>query len=632
MNRVHFLVFHTAKPPRLLFFLLLLACASVPLGAQTTVTVPGFGDLRLAGQSAGAQTQNCGSSAPLNSPAEVGIPLTAGQGLLFSGSGTVGESGQAPQIRPEGGARTTTLGSGFFSFAGIGDIGAPTLSLIGMFLGSRIDPAATPPGLDFTGGSRDIQVLRPLLQQPFFIGTGSTPDGTPRVVVTPAGAAHLFLGVTSRCPVGNTGSFSVRVSAVPIPILSGNPLVVPGVADLRLAGQSAGAQTQNCGSSAPLNSPAEVSVPLVVGQELRIIASGSMGESGQAPTTSPDGSRDTSLGSGFFSFPGIGDIAAPALSLIGLFLGNRIDPNNTPPRLDFTSPASRDSARIAPLLQQPFYIGSGYTAAATPKRIVVPPSAVHLYLGVTHRCAAENVGSYFATVSPDTPVTPQLTSAGIQNAAGFGPAPLSAGSVAAIVGSNLSAQGLSADSVPLPTSLAQTQVWVDRLLAPLFFVSPTQVNFQIPVETNADTAQIVVSSGNLPSVPVPLALSPYRPGIFTSGTTAIIFNAATGRLVGDAEPATAGDTLIIYATGLGPVSPTVPSGMPAPLDTLVSLPVPATVRFGNVAVSPDFAGLAPGFIGVFQINVRVPVGVSGKVQLELIVVGGESNTVSIPVQ
>jgi hypothetical protein len=158
---------------------LLLADPSAPLVAQTTVMVPGYADLTLATQAPGAKPIYCGSSAPLNSPPEVAVPLASGQGLQFSVSGTVGENGQSPQIRPEGGSGTTSLVGSFSSFAGIGDIEAPTLSLIGMFLGNRIDPAATPPHWISRPVAGISRFFARCCSSRFISATGRHPTGNP---------------------------------------------------------------------------------------------------------------------------------------------------------------------------------------------------------------------------------------------------------------------------------------------------------------------------------------------------------------------------------------------------------------------------------------------------------------------
>jgi hypothetical protein len=99
---------------------------------------------------------------------------------------------------------------------GIGTIAAPSGALIGVFLGSGVPSPTAPASVDFSGGARDLAQLSPLLQQPFFIGSGLTSSGTRKSIIPPAGGTRLFLGVMDRssCNSDNTGSFQVTVAGL----------------------------------------------------------------------------------------------------------------------------------------------------------------------------------------------------------------------------------------------------------------------------------------------------------------------------------------------------------------------------------------------------------------------------------
>jgi uncharacterized protein (TIGR03437 family) len=91
--------------------------------------------------------------------------------------------------------------------------------------------------------------------------------------------------------------------------------------------------------------------------------------------------------------------------------------------------------------------------------------------------------------------------------------------------------------------------------------------------------------------------------------------------------------LVIYATGLGAVTPFVSSGVPAPSQPLSQASTPFNVVIGGVNVPPQFAGLAPGFVGVFQINVQLPMGIpQGRTTLSIVGFGAESNKVELMIQ
>ena len=139
--------------------------------------------------------------------------------------------------------------------------------------------------------------------------------------------------------------------------------------------------------------------------------------------------------------------------------------------------------------------------------------------------------------------------------------------------------------------------------APLLFVSPGQINLQVPWETGAGAANSPALAGGPPSNTITAPVRTAAPGIFVTVR-------ADGSLVTAERPAAASDVLIIYATGLGAVDQPVITGGPAPGNPVAGVTNNVTVRFGNVAATEVFfAGLTPGFVGLYQINVRVPTGV-----------------------
>jgi uncharacterized protein (TIGR03437 family) len=115
------------------------------------------------------------------------------------------------------------------------------------------------------------------------------------------------------------------------------------------------------------------------------------------------------------------------------------------------------------------------------------------------------------------------------------------------------------------------------------------------------------------------------------GTTAAIVRASNNELVTPSNPVHRTDILIIYATGLGRTTPEVPAGMRAPTDQLSVVQTPAVVTIGGVSVAVEFAGLAPGFVGLYQINVRVNGRVPLGLSMPLVISQGASST-SVPVR
>ena len=170
--------------------------------------------------------------------------------------------------------------------------------------------------------------------------------------------------------------------------------------------------------------------------------------------------------------------------------------------------------------------------------------------------------------------------------------------------------------------------------APLIFVSSNQINVQAPVQLTGPTVEIVISTIAGPSATVTAPLGSAQPGIFfdtASGLGAVIHN-SDGKPTTE-HPARAGDFLQIYATGLGAVSPAVAAGFPAPPSPPSRTVSQPQVSIAGQSAPVGFAGLAPGFSGLYQLNVQVPDGVPpGRQRVGLTVNGLRSNEVFINLQ
>jgi len=163
----------------------------------------------------------------------------------------------------------------------------------------------------------------------------------------------------------------------------------------------------------------------------------------------------------------------------------------------------------------------------------------------------------------------------------------------------------------LPTEAAGVRVLIlDRFgnlagEAPLLYLDNRQVNFQIPFEAGGlGEVRIVVAHGSVESEPFAIRVDEAAPGIFTFGGNRAVAVNQDGTLNTSDNPAAREEVLAVYLTGQGRVAPEWPSGRAAPFNPLVRAPQQARVTIGGVDSQIMFLGLAPGLVGVLQLNVR----------------------------
>lgn len=238
------------------------------------------------------------------------------------------------------------------------------------------------------------------------------------------------------------------------------------------------------------------------------------------------------------------------------------------------------------------------------------------------------------------PNPPVIAASGVLSAASYAlDAPIGIGSLVAIFGQRFAEGVLVAPTTPLPTTLGDTQVIIAGQRVPLQFVSGTQINAVVPydVEFNA-RQQVIVRRGSAITTPEDVVMSQAQPGVFTTagnGQGQGVVLDVDNKIVDAANPTSAGKVIIVYATGLGDVSPAVPAGEPAPTNQLSTVVAPVKVTIGGVeAPQVLFAGLAPGFVGLYQLNIVVPQGVAAGDQVPLVitVAGQIGSTVTLAVR
>jgi uncharacterized protein (TIGR03437 family) len=247
---------------------------------------------------------------------------------------------------------------------------------------------------------------------------------------------------------------------------------------------------------------------------------------------------------------------------------------------------------------------------------------------------------------------PQVSSNGVLNGGSFvvGQA-VAPGSVVSIFGGGLAASTLVGDTIPLSASLGATTVFFNGEQAPLYFVSPGQINAQLPWDllsngANSGTVNVTVANGATTSAPMSVQLAALAPGIYSipaGAGYAVAINNSDGSIAAPVgaipgiltHPASAGDVMIMYANGLGPVgvpnssgglTPSTPALGAASLDATRYTLANPTLLIGGTQAQLLFSGLAPQFVGISQVNFVVPTVTPGNSIPIQLVEGGITTT------
>jgi uncharacterized protein (TIGR03437 family) len=284
--------------------------------------------------------------------------------------------------------------------------------------------------------------------------------------------------------------------------------------------------------------------------------------------------------------------------------------------------------------------GSSATASVTLNgvQLAVGPNVVTASYGgdATYYGEASSVTIDETSPSNGFPLIPEN---GAVNAASY-TASVAAGGLLSLYGTQLAPVVGSATIVPWPTMLAGTSVSVNGFPAPVYYVSPGQLNIQVPFEVSSGSSSTLVSltvDNNGESAIDSFYVMAVAPAIFTTNSQGTgqgaILNNSTYQLVDASHPATPGSTYIqIYCTGLGPVSNQPADGAVSPSSPLAETSVEAQVTIGGVTESAIFTGLAPNLVGLYQVNALVPAGVpAGTANVAISIAGVNSNTVTIAV-
>jgi len=243
------------------------------------------------------------------------------------------------------------------------------------------------------------------------------------------------------------------------------------------------------------------------------------------------------------------------------------------------------------------------------------------------RTGTLTVGGQTITVTEGTPAEsgPAFTAQGVVSAASYQGGGVAPGELIAIFGSNLGPATLQQPAVSaagvVGTVAGGTRVLFDGTAAPMIYASSGQVSAVVPfgIQGHANT-QVQVEFLGAPSPPVTIPVVNALPGIFT------VDSSGKGAA---ANPAAAGSTIVLYATGGGAMTPAVADGATA-FPTLSKLAQSVAVRVGGVNAVVPYAGVAPGIVaGVLQINVTIPAGVSGSAATLDVTIGGVTSQAGV---
>ena len=170
-----------------------------------------------------------------------------------------------------------------------------------------------------------------------------------------------------------------------------------------------------------------------------------------------------------------------------------------------------------------------------------------------------------------------------------------------------------APAIPFPISLGNVQVTINGVAAPIYYVSPTQISAIVPYELDADIAQVQVITDGNPSNTVTMFTNETSVGVFSVPPGGLGYGAVlhqNGSLVSPANPAVIGETVSVYLTGLGAVSPGIADGAAGPVSTLSQATNTITADISGTTATVTYSGLAPQLAGLYQVNLTVPSGVT----------------------
>lgn len=239
---------------------------------------------------------------------------------------------------------------------------------------------------------------------------------------------------------------------------------------------------------------------------------------------------------------------------------------------------------------------------------------------------------------PETAATPILAAQPLSAISFARDQPVSLGSYVALFGTGLAGTLTQFENLPLPDTLEQTSVFLGGNSIPLLFVSAGQVNGIIPFDLPTGQHSMLIQRGATLSAPLRVTIAESQPALFSKNSTGggqglieRVSGDGSRSLAEPGTPARPGDVLVIYATGLGAVSGNVNVADASPSSPLAETLEPVTILVGEVAANVSFAGLTPGFAGLYQVNAALPAGAATGDAIPIVASVGETTSPAVTI-
>ena len=476
-----------------------------------------------------------------------------------------------------------------------------TLSTSPAGLSLTVDGKSNWPGMNFIWGEGETHNLQAPAQQTDSQGRiwafASWSNGGP--------AAQSF-----TVPAGASGT-SVRLAATYTPV--GHLTVTSSMPSLTVTVDGANCSTP-CDIQRPVGTQVRVSAPpsVPLGDGTRVDLSG---WSGSAPAPAGDwvgglNGDPVAISANYQTMNRLATAASPAGSASW-----SVQPGSPDGYY-----ASQTTVNVS-VTAQPGYRFHGWSGDLS----VTVPSG-----GVTMN-APRTVAALFDAV-------PYIAPTGVQNGAGSTPQTgVAPGSVISIFGSNLASAVATGPDSPLAQTLSGTVVQAANRLLPLFFVSPGQINAELPADFAEGAGTLTVSAQGQPDVHASFTVVRNAPGLFQQAVGGQSFAVALhedGSAVTTDSPARRGELLTVYGTGLGPTNPMRPVGFAVPQTPPFVLLDAASVLVGDAVIPAENAFAEPGSVAVDAVQFRLgdSAPTATNAPLRVSINGQQSNTALLPVQ